>query len=111
MKKKYILLTILLIFILGIGGGFMKNYYDKKRLEDGVYTYLQERDISKNDISAIDKVYDKGRKPSAKNQVRVTLKNDPSVDYYFYRTKKDEIILDYATRNNEEVDLKDVPLK
>ncbi|ASF57322.1 hypothetical protein WYY_19259 [Bacillus velezensis M27] len=110
MRKKYVILTIFLIAILGIVGGFVKNHYDKKRLEDDVYTYLEDHNVSKNEVSSLNKVYDKGRKPPEKNQIRVSLKRDSDVDYYFYRNKSGKIVLDYATKNGEEVDLKDVPL-
>lgn len=110
MRKKYVIMTIFVIAILGIVGGFVKNQYDKKRLEDGVYAYLKEHNVSENDVSSLNKVYDKGRKPPAKNQIRVSLKRDSDVDYYFYRDKSGKIVLDYATKNGEEVDLKDVPL-
>ncbi|MGG4264382.1 hypothetical protein [Peribacillus simplex] len=111
MSKKNAYIVIFSLIIIGLVGGFAKKNYDKQSLEKDVFSYLSDKyNISEDEILSSSKVYDKGRKQPEKDQVRVSLKRNSNIDYYFYRNNSGDIVLDYVTKDGEEIQMGDAPL-
>ena len=104
MKKIWIVLLVLLIFIVV---GFSYIQYKKSNVEDNVIEYLTtEKNISKEDIIS-SKPFMANLKGNKNWMVSIKLKNDDKT-YYYYKNNNEIILESYVENGIERVQQKKV---